>query len=55
MRANEEVVEARNPGAASGAPERARQGPENEEWAWMVDEDPVFYLDEPGAPSARGE
>ena len=21
---------------------------ENEEWAWMVDEDPAFYLSKPG-------
>jgi hypothetical protein len=28
----------------------------SEEWAWMVDEDPAFYLDEAGpAPDKKGE
>lgn len=36
------------------APEPARV-PESEEWAWMVDEDPAFYLQETGpAPEKRG-
>jgi hypothetical protein len=31
------------------------QGPENEEWAWMVDEDPAFYLTKSGrAPENIG-
>jgi hypothetical protein len=29
------------------APESSR-GQENEEWAWMVDEDPAFYLAKSG-------
>ncbi len=44
------------PGAAGppAAPEPSR-GTENEEWAWMVDEDPAFYLEEAGpAPEKRG-
>ena len=39
-------------GPPPAAPEPSR-GSENEEWAWMVDEDPVFYLEETG-PEKRG-
>ena len=46
-------------GAAGGPPPAAPEpsrGSENEEWAWMVDEDPAFYLEETGpAPEKRGE
>jgi hypothetical protein len=31
----------------SAAPEPSRTV-DNEEWAWMVDEDPAFYLSGPG-------
>ncbi len=41
-------------GGPPAAPEPSR-GAENEEWAWMVDEDPAFYLEETGpAPEKRG-
>ena len=36
----------------SAAPEPLRA--ENEEWAWMVDEDPAFYLSGPGGVEAAG-
>ncbi len=39
---------------ATGPLESSR-GTESEEWAWMVDEDPAFYLEEAGpAPEKRG-
>jgi len=37
-------------GGAPATPEATRSS-ENEEWAWMVDEDPAFYL----STSARME
>jgi hypothetical protein len=33
---------------SSGAPEPLRAA-ESEDWAWMVDEDPAFYLSKPGS------
>jgi hypothetical protein len=27
---------------------------DSEEWAWMVDEDPAFYLAKPGGVEAAG-
>ena len=35
-------------GEPSAAPEPLR-AVENEDWAWMVDEDPAFYLSKPGS------
>jgi len=32
----------------------ARKASENEEWAWMVDEDPAFYLAKPGRAKNTG-
>lgn len=57
MRAKRESVEATSTAPGSPvAPESARRGSENEEWAWMVDEDPVFYLNEAGTTiSGRSE
>ena len=41
-------------GGTPAAPEPSR-AVESEEWAWMIDEDPAFYLAEPGpAPEKRG-
>ncbi len=41
-------------GGPPTAPEPSRAA-ENEEWAWMVAEDPAFYLEEAGpAPDKRG-
>jgi hypothetical protein len=46
------------PGTGSGGPPAAPEpsrAAESEEWAWMVDEDPAFYLEETGrAPDKRG-
>jgi hypothetical protein len=40
-------------GGPPAAPETSRAA-ESEEWAWMVDEDPAFYLEETGrAPDKR--
>lgn len=57
MRVDREAVDASSTGAVSpGVPEPARRGFENEEWTWMVDEDPVFYLNESGTTvSGRSE
>lgn len=45
------------PGAKAGGkpdtPDLSRAA-ENEEWAWMVDEDPAFYLEEAAQPERRG-
>jgi hypothetical protein len=41
-------------GGPPAAPEPSRVA-ESEEWAWMVDEDPAFYLAEAGpTPDKRG-
>ena len=40
-------------GEPSGAPEPPRAS-DSEEWAWMVDEDPAFYLAKPGGVEAAG-
>ena len=47
------VVSGAGAGAQPAAPEPSR-ATEYEEWAWMVDEDPAFYLEETGAPEKRG-
>ncbi len=39
------------PGGPPAAPEPSRAA-DSEEWAWMVDEDPAFYLEE-AAPDKR--
>jgi hypothetical protein len=45
---------ASGPGVPPAAPEPSR-AVGSEEWAWMVDEDPAFYLDEfAPAPDKRG-
>lgn len=45
------------PGTGSGGPPanpEPSRAAESEEWAWMVDEDPAFYLEEAGpAPDKR--
>ena len=45
------------PGTGSGGPPvnpEPSHVAESEEWAWMVDEDPAFYLEETGrAPDKR--
>jgi hypothetical protein len=38
---------------SSVAPEPTR-ATESEEWAWMVGEDPAFYLSKPGGVEAAG-
>ncbi len=43
---------AQSVGAATDGAEPSRAA-QNEEWAWMVDEDPAFYLQET-APERRG-
>ncbi len=40
-------------GVRPAAAEPTTRPTENEEWAWMVDEDPAFYLEE-SAPDKRG-
>ncbi len=40
-------------GGPPAAPEPSRVS-ETEEWTWMVDEDPAFYLEETVAPEKRG-
>jgi hypothetical protein len=40
-------------GEPSVAPEPLRAA-DCEEWAWMVDEDPAFYLSKPGGVEAAG-
>jgi hypothetical protein len=43
------------PGTGSGGPPvnpEPSHAAESEEWAWMVDEDPAFYLEE-AAPDKR--
>ncbi len=43
------------PGTGSGGPPavpKPSRAAESEEWAWMVDEDPAFYLEE-AAPDKR--
>jgi len=48
------VASSTGPIGPPAAPEPSR-GAESEEWAWMVDEDPAFYLEEAGpAPEKRG-
>jgi hypothetical protein len=56
----------RHVGETTGFPERSVGGDEpsvaqeplraaeNEEWAWMVDEDPAFYLKKPGGAETGG-
>jgi hypothetical protein len=45
------------PGTGSGGPPanpESSRAVEYDKWAWMVDEDPAFYLEEPGpAPDKR--
>jgi len=38
---------------SSAAPE-SPLATKSEEWAWMVDEDPAFYLSKPGGAEAAG-
>ncbi|HJQ28000.1 MAG TPA: hypothetical protein VJ827_01570 [Rubrobacter sp.] len=56
MRSNRDAVEYSRHG--TGDPQitpNSSPGPENEEWAWMVDEDPAFYLTKSGrAPENTG-
>ncbi len=40
------------PGAPPAVPEALRTA-ESEEWAWMVDEDPAFYLEEATPPPEK--
>ena len=58
MRSKRDAVEYSRHGNGTGdlqiTPEYSR-GPENEEWAWMVAEDPAFYLAKSGrAPENSG-
>jgi hypothetical protein len=48
------VKSSTGPAGPPAAPEPSR-GTESGEWAWMVDEDPAFCLEEAGrAPEKRG-
>lgn len=56
MKAKREAEEPKNTGdeKAPAAQEPVTQVPKGEDWTWMVDEDPAFYLNESGAsPSVR--
>ena len=58
MRSNRDVVEylrhSNGTGDSPTMPNSSR-GAENEEWSWMVDEDPAFYLTKSGrAPENTG-
>lgn len=57
MRAKREPVKSESAGtSSSGAEESGRRGSRIEEWTWMVDEDPAYYLNESGTTkSGRGE
>ncbi len=56
MKTKREAADPKNTGAEKtpAAQEPVRKGPKSEDWTWMVDEDPAFYLNESGtSPSAR--
>ncbi|HET7269802.1 MAG TPA: hypothetical protein VFI90_01830 [Rubrobacter sp.] len=49
MRSKRDAVEYSKHGTGdSPITPNSSRGPENEEWAWMVDEDPAFYLTKSG-------
>ena len=55
MRHKNEAVEFTPRSIGKDEPPVAREpmrAAENEEWAWMVDEDPAFYLSRPEAAGA---
>ncbi len=56
MKAKREAAESKNTGAekTSAAQARIRKGRKGEDWTWMVDEDPAFYLNESGAAPSAG-
>ena len=45
----------RSGGTGTGGPAASEPGraAESEEWAWMVDEDPAFYIEEAAPPSEK--
>lgn len=55
MRSKKEAAEHAAAGTKTAGSPATPEVSENEQWAWMVDEDPAFYLSKSGtAPESTG-